>query len=72
MSNKNGTVEVKNKNSWDFNEYINLILLSMFVIVVLTILCFKCCPCCNQLQKKDTEKIQQPMGLVNDSIQTQQ
>lgn len=71
MPSKNGN-EIKSNYSWDFNEHINLILLSMFVTVVLAILCFKCCPRCKQVQQADPEILQQPKDTVNVSTITQQ
>lgn len=68
---KSDSNEKKSKCLGDFNEYINLILLSMFVVVVATILCVKCCSSCKRVQKMDSEIQQQPADIVNDSTQNQ-
>lgn len=61
----------KSQSLGNFDEHINLILLSMFAIVVVTILCVKCCSSCNHDTKTDTEISQPSRDTVNDSTLTQ-
>lgn len=68
----NNSTDTKGKFLGDFNEYINLILLSMFAIVVVTILCVKCCSSCNHYPKTNTETPQLSTDTVNNSTLTQQ
>lgn len=68
----NSNNDSKSQKSWEFNEHINLILLSMFIIVVATILCVKCCPSCNHVQKTDNDTLQQRVDTAHTCTLIQQ
>lgn len=60
-----------NNRSYDFNNYINLILLLMFIIVVSVVFGFKCCRLSHidYRNKIDNETLLQSADTLHDGIE---
>lgn len=72
MANNNSNNDSNRQKSCEFNEHINLILLTMFIIVVATILCVKCCSSSNHVQKTDSDTLQQRVDTAHTCTLIQQ